>query len=54
MLVKNTKPFLMGASLAVSFVLALFLIFSPIFGNGMNGLEYSDALFNKLAKGSSY
>lgn len=53
MLVKNTKPFLMGIALAVSFLIVLALIFSPLF-DGMNGLEYSDHLFNKLAKGSSY
>jgi hypothetical protein len=27
---------------------------SPIFGNGMNGLEFSDDMFNKLSKGSAY
>jgi hypothetical protein len=26
----------------------------PIFGNGMNGLDFADDLFNKLSKGSSY
>lgn len=43
----------MGLLLAVSFFGVLALIFSPVFGEGRNGLEYSDALFNKLAKGSS-
>jgi hypothetical protein len=43
-----------GLLLAVSFFGILALIFSPVFGQGRNGLEYSDALFNKLAKGSSY
>jgi hypothetical protein len=42
-----------GVLLAVSFIGILVLIFSPVFGDGKNGLEYSDALFNKLAKGSS-
>jgi hypothetical protein len=32
----------------------LFLIFSPIFGEGKNGLVFADDLFNKLSKGSSY
>ena len=32
----------------------LFLIFSPIFGDGKNGLVFADDLFNKLSKGSSY
>jgi hypothetical protein len=43
-----------GALLGLSFIGVLILIFSPVFGDGKNGLEYSDALFNKLAKGSSY
>ncbi|MEW6266412.1 MAG: hypothetical protein AB1641_25345 [Thermodesulfobacteriota bacterium] len=53
MLVKNPKPFYTGLALAASFVVVLILIFSPIFG-GKNGLEYSDDIFNKLSKGSSY
>ncbi len=44
----------MGIFLALSFVAVLILIFSPIYGEGKNGLDYSDELFNKLAKGSSY
>jgi hypothetical protein len=43
-----------GLLLGVTFLGVLALIFSPVFGQGRNGLEYSDALFNKLAKGSSY
>jgi len=43
-----------GLVLGVTFFGILALIFSPVFGEGRNGLEYSDALFNKLAKGSSY
>jgi hypothetical protein len=43
-----------GVLLALSFIGILILIFSPVFGQGKNGLEYSDAFFNKLAKGSSY
>ncbi|MCE5336485.1 MAG: hypothetical protein LLG06_18060 [Desulfobacteraceae bacterium] len=53
MLVRHKKTMNFGLFLAVSFLGVLFLIFSPIFGEGKNGLEYSDALFNKLAKGSS-
>lgn len=40
--------------LLASFVGILILIFAPIYGQGQNGLEYSDDLFNKLAKGSAY
>ena len=54
MLVRHKKTMSMGALLALSFIGVLVLIFSPVFGEGRNGLEYSDALFNKLAKGSSY
>lgn len=41
-------------ALAISFWVILFLIFSPIFGEGRNGLVFADDLFNKLSKGSSY
>ena len=40
--------------MALSFVGVLILIFSPIYGGGMNGLDFADDLFNKLSKGSSY
>lgn len=43
-----------GLLLGISFFGILALIFSPVFGHGRNGLEFSDDLFNKLAKGSSY
>jgi len=38
----------------VTFAGVLALIFSPIFGDGRNGLVYADDMFNKLSKGSSY
>lgn len=50
----NSKTFMVGVVLAISFFAVLALIFSPVFGNGMNGLTYADDLFNKLSKGSSY
>lgn len=43
-----------GIILAISFWIIIFLIFSPIFGHGRNGLQYADEMFNTLAKGSSY
>ncbi len=43
-----------GAFLALTFFGVLFLIFMPIFGDGKNGLVFSDDMFNKLSKGSSY
>ncbi len=54
MVVKNKTEFFKGAFLAVTFFGVLALIFSPIFGDGKNGLTYSDDMFNKLSKGSSY
>ena len=54
MLIRHQKTMTMGLLLGVTFFGVLALILSPIFGEGRNGLEYSDALFNKLAKGSSY
>ncbi|MFZ2446614.1 MAG: hypothetical protein WAW37_09660 [Syntrophobacteraceae bacterium] len=54
MLVRHKKIFSLGALFAATFLVVLLVIFSPIFGNGKNGLEFSDDLFNKLSKGSSY
>ncbi len=53
MVIKNSKPFNIGALFAITFLGVLFTIFSPVF-NGKNGLEFADNSFNKLAKGSSY
>ena len=49
----KTKNLLLGLFLLISFGVVLFLIFMPIFGDGKNGLEYTDDFFNRLAKGSS-
>jgi hypothetical protein len=54
MIVKNKMEFAKGAILAVTFAGVLALIFSPVFGEGRNGLVYADDMFNKLSKGSSY
>jgi len=54
MLITHPRPFNIGLILAISFVGVLLIIFAPIFGDGKNGLQYSDNLFNKLSKGSSY
>jgi hypothetical protein len=53
MLIRNKKTFTMGLLLGISFLVVLFLIVAPIY-DGKNGLNFSDDLFNKLAKGSSY
>ena len=54
MLIRHQTTMNIGLLLGVTFLGILALIFSPVFGGGKNGLEYSDELFNKLAKGSSY
>lgn len=54
MIVTDKKHFATGAFLALTFFGVLALIFSPIFGEGKNGLVYADDMFNKLSKGSSY
>jgi hypothetical protein len=54
MAIKNKSAFTKGIFLAISFFGVLILLFSPIFGEGKNGLEFSDDMFNKLSKGSSY
>jgi hypothetical protein len=51
---KNKKTLFIGMFLAISFLGVLLLIFSPIFGDGKNGLQFSDNMFNRLSKGSSY
>lgn len=43
-----------GIILAITFWVVLSLIFSPLFGQGRNGLQFADEMFNTLAKGSSY
>jgi len=53
-MVANKKHLAMGLVLLISFVGLFILILLPIFPGGLNGLEYADELFNKLAKGSSY
>lgn len=58
MLITNKSYFIKGVTLLASFFVVLFLIFSPVFkdakGKPQNGLEFSDDMFNRLAKGSAY
>jgi hypothetical protein len=54
MLIKDKKHFATGVVLAIGFFGLFFLLISPVFGNGRNGLQYADDIFNKLSKGSSY
>ncbi|MCI0469140.1 MAG: hypothetical protein L0Y62_03630 [Nitrospirae bacterium] len=50
----NKRAMAIGIFLGISFWGVLALIFSPVFGDGKNGLVFSDDMFNKLSKGSSY
>jgi hypothetical protein len=49
----SRKELMLGLVLAVSFLVVLILMFSPIF-RGENALQASDRLFNSIAKGSTY
>ncbi len=53
MLVRNTATFIKGVLLAVTFLIVLFIIFTPIFG-GENGMKAADRLFNSISKDSSH
>lgn len=53
MLVKQKKLFGIGIVFAISFLVVLLMIFTPLF-DGKNGLQYADDSFNRLSKGSSY
>jgi hypothetical protein len=54
MIIVNRKAFALGSLLSITFLGVLALIFAPVFGGGMNGLQYADDMFNRLSKGSSY
>jgi len=52
--VRNKKTFSIGFIMLISFVLCYVGMMSPNFGNGRNGLQYADDMFNSLSKGSAY
>ena len=52
-MITKKKTFLKGAIMLLAFVAVLITIFSPVFGD-KNGLEYLDALYNSISKGSAY
>ena len=54
MLIRNRPSFITGILLTISFSCVLLFIFAPLFGEGRNGLQYADDIFNRLSKGSSY
>ncbi|MBW1735556.1 MAG: hypothetical protein JRJ09_15355 [Deltaproteobacteria bacterium] len=52
-MIANKKEFFGGSLLLLGFIVVLTIIFSPVF-KGQNGLEYLDALYNSISKGSAY
>jgi hypothetical protein len=53
MIVRDKKHFVIGLFMIIVFAAVLFCMFMPIY-RGHNALEYSDKLFNSMAKGSTY
>ncbi len=51
MIIHDTKTFLKGLFMLVTFLAVLTIMFLPIF-NGMNSMEAADELFNSISKGS--
>ena len=52
-MIANRKEFFGGSLMLLAFIAVLIIIFSPVF-KGQNGLEYLDALYNSISKGSAY
>ena len=52
-MIANKKEFFGGLVMLAAFFVVLIIIFSPVF-KGHNGLEYLDALYNSISKGSAY
>ena len=52
-MIAKKKKFFGGSLMLLAFIAVLIIIFSPVF-KGQNGLEYLDALYNSISKGSAY
>jgi len=52
-MIAHKKEFYGGVGMMAAFIVVLVIIFSPIF-KGQNGLDYLDALYNSISKGSAY
>jgi hypothetical protein len=52
-MIAHKKRFFGGAGALAVFIVVLILFFMPIF-EGQNGLDYLDALYNSISKGSAY
>lgn len=51
-MIRDSKAFIIGIIMMVSFLGIYLYMMSPSFGNGRNGLEFADDLFNSISKGS--
>jgi hypothetical protein len=54
MLISNKALFNKGLLLMATFMCVFVSLFLPIWGDGQNGLNAADNMFNRLSKGSSY
>ena len=52
-MIVQKKEFFTGSALMAVFIIVLVLMFTPVFG-GHNALEFLDALYNSISKGSAY
>ena len=52
-MIVQKKEFFMGSALMAVFIIVLAVMFMPLFG-GHNALEFLDALYNSISKGSAY
>ena len=52
-MISHKKEFFMGSGLMAVFIVVLVVMFMPVF-SGQNALEYLDALYNSISKGSAY
>ncbi|MDY6792585.1 MAG: hypothetical protein SWH54_15090 [Thermodesulfobacteriota bacterium] len=52
-MIAKKKEYYGGVGMLIGFFVILVIVFSPIF-KGHNGLEYLDALYNSISKGSAY
>lgn len=52
-MIAHKKEFYGGTAMLAAFFVVLAIIFMPVF-HGQNGLNYLDALYNSISKGSAY
>lgn len=53
-MIHDTRQFGFGIGLGVVFLGGLAVMFSPLFANGGNALDYLDGVFNSISKASAY